>query len=326
MICFIAIDFLLFLAVCGKNTKKLYGFAMVMLFFVVAFRGLNMSGTDGKYYQMWFDYGVTQLKKFEFNIWIFKKTIQVKWEFGWLFTLIASISKSIVNSFECFQVIYTLLTFGLLYLIVNDLKLNINEKALFMLAYLSQQFVWYFCVLLRQNLANLLVWFALEHKFKTHNIVKKVIIIGLAILTHTSATICIVLCAILYFTRKIKLKEILFFSIGIGFGLYFGGKFLIPLILRFMASHIDNRYSMYIGRGGSSNIVNYFLRLIILIWFYKNLNYIKNPNKDKFIRIIALCFLVGSVNHALAVRMLEYLAIGNYYGIATSLSMFNGKN
>lgn len=327
MVYFLLIDCLLFLgAYCKpKQSQVLYIISMISLWFVIAFRGLDMGGSDGHVYQMWFQSIVTPLSEFQFNILKYQQEIQPISGFAWLFALIASLAKTLTGSFIGFQIIYATVTFGILYYIVDDLKLKDYQKPLFMFAYLSQQMIWYFCGLLRQSLANLLIWFVLEHKFKRNNALKKLVIVLLAVLTHTSAIIAVVFCGILALLRNVSVKRIFYTSVLMGSFVYLGGAFLIPPILNFMAEKIDDRYSLYTNSMEVSNVFNFALRFVILVLFYCEYNKCDGLKKEEMIRINSLCFVIGSVNHSLAVRMLEYLAIGNYYGVTVILDSENNK-
>lgn len=309
-----------------EQRKSVYVVSMFLLWIVIAFRGLRVSGTDGEIYQAWFKSAVPKLRDFEFNFLTFQKYIQPQWGFAWLFTLLASIAKSIADSYACFQIIYATVTFALLYCIVEDLELTGRQKALFMFVYLMQQMTWFFCNLLRQNLANLLIWYALEHDFKKYAAAKKSVLFLLAILTHTSAIICIAFVIALHFMPKFSLRTLIRVAIPVGIIIYFGGSFFIPVILRFMATHIDTRYAMYIGTIETSNVINFLLRLVIMCFFYLMYDRVSAPKKERMMHMSILCYLVGSINLSLAVRLLEYLAIGNYYGLAVVLPATKGKN
>lgn len=171
MVYFLVIDTVLFLSAwCKpKQSKILFGIAFFMLWFVMAFRNVNLGGSDAYVYQEWFYTTVPKLSQFEFNPFVFQRDIQAGWGFGWLFTLLASFIKTFAVNYIVFQVFYVTLSFLLLAMILHDMELTVQEKSLFMFAYLSQQMVWFFCVLLRQNLADLLVWYVLEHPFKNMN-------------------------------------------------------------------------------------------------------------------------------------------------------------
>ena len=136
-----------------------------------------------------------------------------------------------------------------------------SRKGLFLFAYLSQQMIWFFCVLLRQNLANLVVWFVLEHKFKKNALIKKALLLYLATLLHTSAYIAIAAIIALWVIRKLPARKIVPGSLLIGVTVFFAGKRLISYILYFMANYVDTRYSMYLNAAGeSSNAINFVLR------------------------------------------------------------------
>lgn len=104
------------------------------------------------------------------------------------------------------------------------MQLKQQEKGLFLFAYLSQQMIWFFCVLLRQNLANLVVWFVLEHKFKKNALIKKALLLYLATLLHTSAYIAIAAIIALWVIRKLPARKIVPGSLLIGVTVFFCWK------------------------------------------------------------------------------------------------------
>lgn len=319
MIYFLAIDCVLFLSAwCRpKQSRLLFTIAVVMLWFLMAFRNIDLGGSDAKVYQEWFRVAVPTLSQFEWNPVVFQHEIQNEWGFGWLFTLLASITKIISPSYELFQAVYVTLSFGFLLLIIKDMKLDSHEKGLFLFAYLSQQMIWFFCVLLRQNLSNLVVWYVLEHKFKKHEFLKKAILLYLATLLHTSAYIAIAAIVLLWIIQKFPAHKIVPAALFVGTGVFLAGRFLVSGILYFMANYVDVRYSMYLNAAGeSSNVINFALRLCFVVLLYLEFTRRKNADAEKYLYIGVVCFLIGSIPQALVVRMTEYFAIANSYAIA----------
>ena len=100
----------------------------------MAFRNIDLGGSDAQVYQEWFHTAVPNLLQFEWNPFVFQREIQDEWGFGWLFTLLASITKTIVPTYEFFQVVYVTLSFGILILIIEDMQLKQQEKGLFLFA------------------------------------------------------------------------------------------------------------------------------------------------------------------------------------------------
>lgn len=328
MIYFLVIDCVLFYSAwCRpKQSKALYTTAVIGLWFLMAFRNIDLGGSDAQVYQEWFHTAVPNLLQFEWNPFVFQREIQDKWGFGWLFTLLASVIKTIVPTYEFFQVVYVTLSFGILILIIEDMQLKQQEKGLFLFAYLSQQMIWFFCVLLRQNLANLVVWFVLEHKFKKHALIKKALLLYLATLLHTSAYIAIAAIIALWVIRKLPARKIVPGSLLIGVIVFFAGKRLISYILYFMANYVDTRYSMYLNAAGeSSNAINFILRLCFVVLLYLEFTRNRKDGSEKYLYIGVMGFLIGSIPQALVVRMTEYFAIANNYAVAKLRKIFKIK-
>lgn len=328
MIYFLVIDCVLFYSAwCRpKQSKVLYTTAIIVLWFLIAFRNIDLGGSDAQVYQEWFHTAVPKLLQVEWNPFVFQREIQDKWGFGWLFTLLASVIKTIVPTYEFFQVVYVTLSFGFLILIIEDMQLKQQEKGLFLFAYLSQQMIWFFCVLLRQNLANLVVWFVLEHKFKKHALIKKALLLYLATLLHTSAYIAIAAIIALWVIRKLPARKIVPGSLLIGVIVFFAGKRLISYILYFMANYVDTRYSMYLNAAGeSSNAINFILRLCFVVLLYLEFTRNRKDGSEKYLYIGVMGFLIGSIPQALVVRMTEYFAIANSYAVAKYGKIFERK-
>ena len=328
MIYFLVIDCVLFYSAwCRpKQSKVLYTTTVIGLWFLMAFRNIDLGGSDAQVYQEWFHTAVPNLLQFEWNPFVFQREIQDEWGFGWLFTLLASITKTIVPTYEFFQVVYVTLSFGILILIIEDMQLKQQEKGLFLFAYLSQQMIWFFCVLLRQNLANLVVWFVLEHKFKKNALIKKALLLYLATLLHTSAYIAIAAIIALWVIRKLPARKIVPGSLLIGVTVFFAGKRLISYILYFMANYVDTRYSMYLNAAGeSSNAINFVLRLCFVVLLYLEFTRNREDGSEKNLYIGVIGFLIGSIPQALVVRMTEYFAIANNYAVAKLRKIFKIK-
>ena len=130
MVYFLVIDTVLFLSAwCKpKQSKILFGIAFFMLWFVMAFRNVNLGGSDAYVYQEWFYTAVPKLSQFEFNPFVFQRDIQAEWGFGWLFTLLASFIKTFAVDYIVFQVFYVTLSFLLLAMILHDMELTVQEN------------------------------------------------------------------------------------------------------------------------------------------------------------------------------------------------------
>ena len=99
---------------------------------------------------------------------------------------------------------------------------------------------------------------------------------------------------------------------------------IVGICISFMSTYIDSRYSMYVGMAEKSNVINFGLRMVILFllcFFYRR---VQCEKRDKLLAASTLCYLVGAFNGSLFVRALEYVAIGNYGGLALVHRAFSG--
>lgn len=305
-----------------KRSKLLYRIDMIVLFAFTAFRDANLGGTDAYYYQKFYNSVpvITHLSGFDSP-------------YGFGYTLISSIAKTISDDYICFQVIYAACTVVLLHFIIKELGLKYNERCLFLFSFYCYRFLWSFWVTLRQNFANLFFWLLVIKLYKLYQENQKrikknallsrtkfdvllVLTVGLPVLFHTSAYMNIILVPVLFALRKVKTRYKMTVVPLASMALYlFGGKLMGNFIR--IAALIDQRYAGYVNRENSNaNVVNYVFRLLFFClycyFFEKNDSNLKEFVMDSSIILV----LLGSINSGLMMRCYELYGIGMYAGMA----------
>lgn len=189
---------------------------------------------------------------------------------------------------------------------------------------MTQQMLWYFCNLLRQAPANLIAWYVMLHEFKDHKWIKRILLIGVAMLFHTSAALALVMIVAWEWIQKKGTLKFAQAALLPGALLMLFSDKIVGICISFMSTYIDSRYSMYVGMAEKSNVINFGLRMVILFllcFFYRR---VQCEKRDKLLAASTLCYLVGAFNGSLFVRALEYVAIGNYGGLALVHRAFSG--
>ena len=153
MLIYVIIANFLFLGffIPNKFQDIYYKISVIILFIFTAFRNLSLGGYDAENYQAFFYYKVPRLS----NI------LQYKTDYGYGYAIFTSLIKTIVEDYRVYQVVYTILAITLLYIVIKKLQLNKSERNLFLFVYFCQHFMWNNFVLLRQNIAMLIVWIIL---------------------------------------------------------------------------------------------------------------------------------------------------------------------
>lgn len=322
MIIYLSIAIVLYWGAWTKYADKVWKIALLFLWFFIAFRGLDPGETDGVVYRNFYNYLVPNIQNFPIDFFRYGGSEVAQSGFGWGFSLICSVVKTIGGDYNFFQVIYISIMCLLLYVIVNELELTATNKCVFLFGYLTQQMLWYFCVLLRQSLANLIIWYLLIHKFQKRAWIKRIVLFVLAYTIHSSVLVVIPLFVFWKVLKSINKNYVTVFALVFGITIYTLGDRFIGFVLNFMASFVDDRYNMYLGSSGQINFINFMLRAGILLLLWYQYNRLPKTNRKDMLDASAICFVLGSVNHELSVRMTEYFMIGNYYGIGMSINAF----
>lgn len=302
----------------GVKKEWHVNFYIAILFFFTAFRNPYIMGTDNRSYFLFFENAVPLLKDFG--------DYSHTYEIG--YALINSLAKTIYNDFLFFQVLYTLFSIILLYLIIKNLKLSNSEKCLFLFVYFSYRYFQNSMEFLRQNIATLFVWLTLlqlQDQAKP-KYVKNIAMTIIGWLFHRSAMFSIVIFLIVDKFKNINtrllfrvtiISSILLYSIPLGF---------IDYIINIAIIIGGDRYSSYLIEESTTlisiNIVNYFLRLIFYAFYIWRIDKIDYEKKGVIAVISSIAIIFGSINVGIFTRMLEYAMIGIYVNITISLRSF----
>lgn len=311
MIVYIIIILILLIGSYSSNSKGYYRVALGALLIISAFRDPTMAGDFPNYERIFND------SPFFMNLISYEADGLSEYTFGYI--LLNSISKSIVNEYWLFQILYSIISILLLSLVFSKLRLKNKEKCYILLALFCFSFIWYFWNILRQNLANLLYWLFLIWYFANrpcYNIRNCLIIFcGLFIpsLFHSSALINFILFPIMIIVGRIPAQTRIKIFVPISFTIYMLSSYVFGPLLNIMVNIIAPRYEMYIdASAGNGNIINYLLKLSFFIMF--SINYDKENYRYKKLVLdtLTMVILISSVNQELINRVYEYYAIGLY--------------
>lgn len=318
MIFAIGIALFLFLGAWTRYSRYFYYSGMALLFFFVVMRSAYVSGNPDAYIYYSFFQRSPSLKDFNFQFWDYNAS----WGFGWGYGLLNAIAKSISRDYFVFQFINAVLVFSLLSMILKKSELTYKDKCFFLFVYFCSKFIWYFFILLRQNVANLIIWYILidydkNRKKKFWYTVRDLMLILIAMSFHsTAALFFIVYPFYIYLSKHAKGKSIVLLSLIGTFVLTFLSEFIfssLMLVLSFIDSTHFSGSSYNMKVNGNVNYINYSLRICYLIVIYL---YARASKKYKNVLICSsLAVFVGGLNHELVIRIVEYFAIGFYFGL-----------
>ncbi len=314
----------LYIGAWSKQSRMIYYLSIMLMFLFVALRNPDMCGYDSISYSVFFN-SVPTLDDFNWKFW----DSSFMYGYGWTYALLNSIAKTIYNNYFSFQIFDTIIVFSLLLLIIKKLKLKYSEKCFFMFVYFCSRFTWYFFILLRQNLANLLVWYVFvdwepDRKHKWYKYLRDLMLIIIATSIHSTAAFAFVIYPVYIIMYKFKEKTIVKISIVFAIIITAVSSFIMPYIWNIVGMFSGERYLAYENWGaGGINIINYALRiayLILILWkgrqFYKY----------RFsLNCTALALVVGGVNTTFNVRMVEYFAVGYYSAMSHIKGYFKGN-
>lgn len=318
MILFIGIATIFFVGAWAAQPKVCFRIGFISLFFCVLLRNQRLGGYDITSYQRFFE-STPALTGFTKEFWNYHGLF----DYGWGYGLLNSFSKTIWDNYFSFQIVDTLLVFLLLYYVLRKLEMDYQERCLFMFVYFCTKFLWFYFVLLRQNIADLLVWIVIircnsERIRKKRSILSDVILIFIASLFHSTAILNIgfyLVYLALWYIRNDQLK--VYFTYIMSIAVYFLTSIIIPLVPKLLGAVAGERYgSVDYTMFGTSNILNYFLRFAYLYLIYKFGKTNDDNNREMSLNATIMAVLLGSVNTSYSYRILEYFAVGYYSGMA----------
>lgn len=313
MLIAVLIATVLYIGAWSKQSKWCYRISLFMMFLFVALRNKSMDGWDSVSYEIYFNKSPTLLH-FHWN----PLGYESLYGYGWGYGLLNSISKTIFNNFYFFQFIDTFLVFILLIYLIHKMKLMDHEKCMFLFVFFCSRFIWYFFVLLRQNIANLICWIILaendpDGKYTYKHFVKDAILICLAYSFHQTVIIFIPFYILfIVFSRKKQKDSLPIIVIGSAVFISLASSFILPRVINLLANYSGEKYSSYLGQSGF-NYINYTIRIVYLlvIYFLER----SEKNYELYLNSTAISVLLGAINSTAGVRAVEFFAVGYYGGM-----------
>lgn len=323
--------FLLFAGVVSKQGEKIYNLSIFFLFFISAFRSVELGGTDVYIYQAFYEEVPDIL---HLNGFISRYGFEVG------FTVLCSVLKTFSGNYLVFQFVYAAISMYLLNKVVRVLELNGAQGCLFLFGYFCLRFIYNSWVANRQNIANLLFWLFLAVFYKeiiinrNRGIILKrktifvlLFLFFLAPLFHASAWANLVLVPLMLCMNRLGYNFQKIFVPVLSVILWCTGTFFCASLVYLMAS-IDKKYLLYINtieRNG--NFIYFILRMTFLFLFLFHFSMEKNELKVMFLDSLCMMVLLGSINVEIASRFFEYYGVGLYGGaMALCLNCFDNKS
>ena len=309
MIYYIIIAIFLFLGFFSKAPKIHYYLSIFILFVFTAFRDTYLGGTDAISYQSYFNNQIPTLGDL--------KSYTHVYEYGYAF--INSMIKTFSSDYRVFQFFYTVLAIFLLHIVIKNLNLTNREKCLFLFIYFCFRFFLNNFVLLRQNIANLLIWIVIL-KYLDKPIQRSLTILSTWFFHRTSVA-NIIIFQLLNIGRTVSKKKMLIITAGISIIAILTSKLLINKLVEALIIFAGNKYEKYLVDGDLTiqfNIINFVIRWLVILFIYYYFDKIQNENKGILLYTGFLAIIIGSFNTEIFTRMLEYYMIAIYGSMTVS--------
>lgn len=330
MLLVISIATLLFLGAFSRQSRLFFIFSFCLLFLFVAFRDYYVSGGDfdAYIYRGYFSLSPT-LKTFNWKFWNY---YDGSYGFGWGYGLLNAFVKTLTSNYFYFQLVDTILVFFLMAMVLKKTNLSYSEKCFMLFIWLSSKFLWYFFILLRQNISILIVWFVfLDYTPKRKSkffYIRDLVLIFISYLFHSSAfLIFFVYHCFIFINSKIQSRRIVFFSLIISLLLLgFTSKLYVlfrSALVYIDPNHFGQSYEDKISNISQINIISYVQRCVYLLLIFK---YTKSSKKYKnTLSTTSLAVAAGGISNSLVIRIVELFAIGYYVGIAKFMAFLRKK-
>lgn len=315
---YVAVATFIYFGMFVKSAYKnfYYKVSLVILFIFTAFRDINLGGYDAENYQRIFYYQTPTLKEIFY--------FHSDYAFG--YTLLNSIVKVFTTNYVVFQFVYSLLSIFLLDKVIKKLRLIEGEQILFLFTYFCYRFLWNNFVLLRQNIASLILWiFILVYINKPYRYFSGV---GIAWLWHQSALANIIVYPLYVKMKQIKKSIIFLITIFTSFVfLILSNSVFYSLVGSFilLTGSKYNSYALIASNAQGINFINYVLKWVFVTIFYFKYNKITNPHKEVLLNMSFIALILGSINIGFVGRMVEYYMISIYAIIPLTQQAFQGK-
>ena len=319
MIPYLVIATFLFLGYFSKKPKKYYIISMIILFIFTGFRDISIGDYNNTAYIKAFDI-VKKLPDFSFSD-------DDSVEIGFMF--LNAVCKTVCDDFRFFQVIYTLIVIILLHFVIKKMEINDRQKCLFLFVYFCMRFIINNFIILRQNIAILIIWNILLTDTLPFKLAIKNKIIPYVISCYFHITsIFNILC--LFLKNKLALlnkKYTYIITMIISLILLFTGTRLFQPIVNIMIQIGGEKFSAYVSSETNTfNIIYYFIRIAIFTFLFLLYSKFKYKKKNLLFTLNILAVVFGSINIAIFSRFMEYLMIGPYLTIALVEEVFTERN
>lgn len=319
MIWYLLIATFLFCGYFTKKPKRYYIISLILLFIFTGFRDITLGDYNNTAYIHAFNV-VDTLPNFSFSK-------DYPFELG--FMLFNSICKTVCNDFRFFQVVYSFVAIFLLHLVIKKMKINNKQKCMFLFVYFCMRFLINNWIILRQNIALLLIWnILLTEKLPIkQTITKKVVPFLISCYFHVTSIFNAIGLFIIHKLKLFNQRIMYFWTIIISFIFLFSGTRLFTPLMNVMIQVGGDKFESYISADTAEfNLIYYFIRIAILTFLFLFYQQIKYEKKDLLFSINVMAVVVGSINVAIFSRFMEYLMIGPYLIIAISADSFDLEN
>lgn len=301
------ISILIFLGYFIKNpdnSKKYFILIFVLIFIFTAFRSVDLGGTDSLNYQDYFQFDVPALN----NLAGYSHKYEI------FFAIFASVSKNIINSYEFFQILYTSFSLLLLFKIIKLIKINENERFFVLFSYFTYTFLWNNFVLLRQNIAILIIWYLLI-KLNETKIIKKIILIIISILWHISSIFNLLLIPLLSVIKKFKVSRLYVLTLILSLTSFIVSTYFSDQVFFLISIISGDRFSGY-EDASTINYINLAFKLCIFTIYFLLYNKIEFTHKKTLFAIASTALILSSYSLELSNRLVEYYTIGFFIILA----------
>lgn len=319
MIYYLLIATFLFFGYFTKKTKQYYFISLILLFLFTGFRDIYLGDYNNKAYIQAFNV-VDKLPQFSFSS-------NYTFEMG--FMLLNSLCKTICNDFRFFQVVYTAIAIVLLHFVINKMNITHKQRCLFLFVYFCMRFIINNWIILRQNIAILIIWNLLLTDTLPFKASVKTFVIPYIVSCYFHITsILNIICLFLRDKLVLFKKNITYIlTISISLFLLFSGTRLFQPIMNLMTQIGGEKFKTYVGSEiNTFNIIYYIIRIVIFTFLFIYYSKFRYKKKELLFTINILAIIFESINVAIFSRFMEYLMIGPYLTITVSEEVFSNTN
>lgn len=309
----IATFFFLGFFISDRLQDLYYKFSLLILFLFSSLRDISLGGYDTENYQSFFYHKTPFLSDF----------LNKNYEYEFGYVLFNSIIKTFVNDYRVFQIVYCIVSVFLLSIVIKKLTIKKKERNLFLFVYFSYRYMWNNFVLLRQNIAMLIVWILILIVFDKS--VKYNFGIVISSFFHRTSISNIIFYPILKYMKKFKRQRMLLITVILSVFLLIFSKPIYSYLIKIFILISGSKYSLYSLKSTDNrgvNLINYFVKWFFVLIFYFNYNRFNIIHKEKLLYISFFVLILSSINVAIVGRLVEYYMIAIYSIIVISYRAF----